>query len=361
MTQKTLHIPQLSALRFFIVLSIVIWHYGRQLYPLNTNYLFRTQYGNMAVDLFFILSGFVLTIGNYHKTIKPLLFYADRFAKIYPVYFLTLLYYLIFSHDGIFFHTFQPMAFIAHLLLLQAWIPNITMSFNTPAWFLSVIVFFYALFPYINNRIKNVHTGKLALMTVLIWAASSALVTHLINMYSSPSRTFEAFTYYNPFLHFNAFLMGICGGILYLRRNKKSANDFWLSATGIIISVGVLSSIFIMDIPAIRTIHSSAYNPLLLLFIYSFSVNKTAFTSFLSHTFFFRLGDISFAMYLLQKPAMAIYRLILNHYNVTINFFTLFVYLIVLTAVSYILYIVYEKPLRPLILSYFASRRLISG
>jgi peptidoglycan/LPS O-acetylase OafA/YrhL len=46
-------------------------------------------------------------------------------------------------------------ALILNLFLLQAWFPQYVMAYNGPAWFLSVQVFFYAIFPIILYYIKK--------------------------------------------------------------------------------------------------------------------------------------------------------------------------------------------------------------
>ena len=113
------------------------------------------EWHSLAVDLFFMLSGFVLLHVYAPKFApgagglwKP--YYAARFARIVPLYLATLLASLgIFAAGRVVVGrwpsnlTWQVVS--TNLLLLQGWPGLFHMSINIPSWSLSVEVFCYIM------------------------------------------------------------------------------------------------------------------------------------------------------------------------------------------------------------------------
>ena len=152
------NLPALTSVRFVLALGVVLFHYQLQ-WPwdtmADTGVLDRARLG---VDVFFILSGFVLThayraaleAGHLHYG----RFLAARFARVYPAHFAVLVFVLVmvtaanllgaqFDRD-----TYNPYGFIATLLLIHAWGPNlIPAEWNGPSWSLSAEWFAYLAFP----------------------------------------------------------------------------------------------------------------------------------------------------------------------------------------------------------------------
>ena len=90
-------IKPLTSLRFFFAFCVFLCH----LYFLRESKFFHSIFTNvlsegfLGVGFFFILSGFILAL-NYKdkfrkKTISLKKFYISRFARIYPMHFITLL------------------------------------------------------------------------------------------------------------------------------------------------------------------------------------------------------------------------------------------------------------------------------
>lgn len=126
-------------------------------HSLLVNFLFGK--GFLGVDLFFILSGFILAY-NYHDAFNPLSkrdylkFLSYRIARIYPVHFSMLIAYLI-SVIGIKVlgwpitmpGAFTVEAFVRNLILIQAWSFETQFSWNAPAWSVSCEWMAYLVFP----------------------------------------------------------------------------------------------------------------------------------------------------------------------------------------------------------------------
>ncbi len=139
----------------------------------------------MWVDFFFILSGFIL----YHvystyfservadKQLKD--FFIARFARVYPLYISSLLFYLIFyivltnagsDYHGLTWHDSQRFTvenFFTSLLMLQSLNLHDNLSWNFASWSVSVEFAAYLFFPYLAwTFAKGGRTGP-ALVIIL--------------------------------------------------------------------------------------------------------------------------------------------------------------------------------------------------
>lgn len=144
---------QLQFLRFLAFLNVFIGH-GEQwlFFPYRTSHC-----ATAAVSFFFMLSGLVAGYSLAGKPVVPsgrniAVFLWKKIRKVYPLYFLTTMFAVMFSpipsllmasdFDGA---GPQLVQLGKNLLLIQSWFPENAHSFNTVGWFLSVLMFLYAL------------------------------------------------------------------------------------------------------------------------------------------------------------------------------------------------------------------------
>lgn len=79
-------IPEIDGLRAIAVLAVVLYHYFQaypQYYPYGAGLLPLAKYGDLGVDLFFIVSGFVITLSLTHQT-GPWSFAVKRLVRLWP-------------------------------------------------------------------------------------------------------------------------------------------------------------------------------------------------------------------------------------------------------------------------------------
>lgn len=155
---------QLQFLRFLAFLNVFISHAERWLF-----FPYRASHSaTAAVSFFFMLSGVVAGYSLTGKTIVPsvrnvAIFVWKKLKKIYPLYFLTTMFAVIFSDIPSLmmnsdFAGMRPVLVQLgkNLLLIQSWFPSGAHSFNTVGWFLSVLFFHYALtlpFAWLLNKL----------------------------------------------------------------------------------------------------------------------------------------------------------------------------------------------------------------
>ena len=166
-TSPNVQLPSLTALRGIAALWVVLYHYSVQCFPnLDVRpYTFIVHKGYLAVDMFFMLSGFVMTHVYYQRFAKSVSdnywsFIAARIARVYPLHVLVLLLFVataIASHltTSSLHDSLQNIpirgsrsleALVANIFMLQGLNAG-DLSWNYPAWSISVEFIAYLLFP----------------------------------------------------------------------------------------------------------------------------------------------------------------------------------------------------------------------
>jgi peptidoglycan/LPS O-acetylase OafA/YrhL len=155
----------LDSLRGLAAILVFLFHCALGT-PLQNSIL---RLGATGVDLFFIISGFVILLTLQHTT-RGLAFVANRFFKLYPVYWVivsfTALLILVKDQHGIDTRLFPE--YLGNLTMLQRYfgIRNLDEQY----WTLEVELIFYALMLiiFLTGRLKSIEkTG--------LWACHSFL------------------------------------------------------------------------------------------------------------------------------------------------------------------------------------------
>lgn len=191
-------IPELDGLRGLAVLMVLAWHFigspsGGTDYAKPFHYL--TVFGRTGVDLFFVLSGFLITgILTDHRQSPRLLpaFYARRALRIYPPYIVLIaLYWTVFTVMG--------PTIVANADVVPVWkqvLAQVTFTWNwlmaayngpiaqgfTVTWSVAIEEWFYLLLPAI---VIFTPPRKLALTLFTIACCSVAARVGLHLLYPS--------------------------------------------------------------------------------------------------------------------------------------------------------------------------------
>jgi peptidoglycan/LPS O-acetylase OafA/YrhL len=154
-------INELESLRGLAALLVVFFHIPKWNSSLNVGII---NNGYLMVELFFVLSGFVIfnAYGNNIKSSRDLLrFQFLRFGRLYPVHILFVLIFLLIeiakymaqTNVGTIIPNSQPFrensltALIQHIFLVQAIGPTGNHNtFNVPSWSISVEFYTYLIF-----------------------------------------------------------------------------------------------------------------------------------------------------------------------------------------------------------------------
>ena len=341
-----MRIEQLTFTRFIAAIAIVIYHYGKGSFIFNNKMVsFIFEQANIGVSYFFILSGFVMIIAYHNnKKINFFTYLKNRFARVYPVYFLAILLTLfIYMFKGI---TFLDL--FLNIVMLQAWIPGKALTVNFPGWSLSVELFFYISFPILFNCFyKNGYKKTTAYIILSFWFLSQLLFHLLLKDNSLIVNPFsKSDVYYNPILHFNEFLIGNFAGLFFIEKLKNKTGNYTVY---IILLIFLL--IILLRFPFGLEYHNGLLSILFVPIIILTSLNRGKLNDILNRKALIFLGEISFGIYILQRPVWKlIASQLLEKYlgldkvaDFTSIFFIRFSFLILISSLSYIYF---ETPIR---------------
>lgn len=341
-------IRPLTSLRFFFALMVFFSHLSFvQTDWAFYNWLKRNIFfeGYLGVSFFFILSGFVLSY-NYQeklkaKSITKKEFYIARFARIYPLHILT----LIFMGASLYINNqFSINTFFPNLFLVQSFIPlqEYYFSYNSPSWSISNEMFFYMLFPFLFFKTNK---KGLFFIAIFFWIL-------ILGIFNPPPEIHKTIFYINPIVRLSDFMLGIILFRLYQSNRlisffQKYAHFFEILAC--IIFLLFLSLHNYVD----RGYRYSVYYWFPMLFIiWVFANQKGLISKILSLPFFVFLGEISFGFYMFHFLVITV-GIQLKQYlyreidDIVLAIFMLFCSLLI----SFAPYKWYEKPINQYIKS----------
>jgi peptidoglycan/LPS O-acetylase OafA/YrhL len=149
----------LTGLRAFAALWVVAYHY-RHVFAVTLPGFppLLGERGYLGVDIFFVLSGFILSYnygGRLSSGAAYRSFLVNRIARLYPLHLATLVacMALVAVASAVGFTVNHPQYYVydyhllLQLLLLHAWGFEHTLSWNIPSWSISAEFFAYLLFP----------------------------------------------------------------------------------------------------------------------------------------------------------------------------------------------------------------------
>lgn len=174
-------IKSFGALRFLFMVMIFSHHFlwdGVECFP---------AFGDCAVAFFFLLSGFSLSMGYGERVGQPAFswrrFMWLRAVRLYPMHLLALGLWVVLNGGS--------RVLCVNALLLQSWfpLPGVYFSGNAVSWFLSDLLFFYAIFPWLYRVLKRVSSlrtllvGMLALYALLASLLAEAWVPAMLYVF----------------------------------------------------------------------------------------------------------------------------------------------------------------------------------
>ena len=186
-------LPALTGLRFFLAMWVLSYHTEQTITP-TQGYVPVMHDGYLGVDVFFILSGFILAhvYGPRFAAHEPGLyrrFVWLRFARVWPAYATALLATALMQivranfGSGI-FKIEHPIAWTwqlaRHLAMVQSWGLADFYQFNLPGWSLSAEWAAYLLFPLFLLVARGLKRGPLLALGMAVGFVSLYAVFRLL-------------------------------------------------------------------------------------------------------------------------------------------------------------------------------------
>lgn len=342
-----MRIEQLTFTRFIAAIAIVFFHFGKPLNIFSEPHVNKLLINaNIGVSYFFILSGFVMMIAYGNKSnVHPVSYMQNRFARIYPVYFLAIILALLYKtflvKEN---YTIQEIGL--NIFALQSWIPAKALSVNFPGWSLSVEFFFYAIFPFVFNFFYTKFSTKQLLVPILtFWGLSQVLFLYFINtdpVFSPDSRVNNNFLIYFPINHLNEFLVGNLTGLYFIKAGQDRFKNYDWAVT--LLFILILLAIVIKL--SWLSYHNGLLAVLFIPFILLTALNNGKISTIFSHKIPVYLGEISYGIYILQVPVFMTIKFLLNKVGITGDLVIFVIGILGLLIVSALSYELIETPLR---------------
>jgi peptidoglycan/LPS O-acetylase OafA/YrhL len=178
-------------------------------------------------------------------------------------------------------------------------------------------VFFYLTFPLILPIIRKYEprSVSLVLFTLVLYLLTQIALSYLMRppfFQGYPSFSHDL-VYYFPLSHLCSFMLGVTGGLLYLRNQehfgKTGIRSYIVLFAGFYLTYYLLQNPHLLQnlIKAPLAYGSSFYTWLALALILCMAYANNGATRFLASRPMVFLGDISLSVYILQKPIHLVY------------------------------------------------------
>ncbi len=342
---RTRRVPQLHALtglRGLAAWWVVLYHIRfslAQLAPPDVVALLGKGY--LAVDLFFMLSGFVLWL-NYGAHLREAglagapHFWWRRFARIWPLH--AALLFALLGFVALLMLTGRdtagyPLAeWPLHLLLVQNWGFTPDLSWNHPAWSISAELAAYLLFPLLVLALR---WDRLRAPALLVLLGALALALHMLFAVAGAESLGHGIAQFGLWRCLAEFAMGMALANLWLLwRDRKGAAPLLGLAGAAIMGIGLFAAL-----------PETAFVPLgFALFLLALALDSGPVSRLLQWRPLRLLGDWSYATYLAHFPLFIAFKLGFVGDDLQLSWATLALFLALTLGLSAALYRLLERP-----------------
>lgn len=353
------HFPGLNGLRFFAAMAVAVSHVElmKQYHGLPSGYDDPALYelGRLAVTLFFVLSGYLITYlllveKDVTGTIDVRGFYVRRMLRIWPLYFLVvLLSFLVFPRLEIMEIPKYTAAIGENLTLTLPlflfFLPQAALSifdpvpFAEPAWSIGVEEQFYLLWPLLLLKFRRVTRVAIVVGLVVVGARYGALFAAQANA-SDP----EALLLWNRVINYFYFTRMECmaigalfAWIVFAR--KRALLDF-LHNRAVQLAVYAVTAYLLVTDNGKPVFTYGWYSLCFAVLILNVSTNERSLIRLRGPLFEF-LGKISFSIYMFHEVAI---QLTLKTLGAESNAALYAVSLALTLAMASAVYLWYERP-----------------
>ena len=237
-------------------------------------------------------------------------FACKKIRKLYPLHLVMLFagaIYLLLCHTGI---SVILKRLLLTIPLVQTWIPKEYQAINTVAWYLSVSLFLYFMFPHLLSWIKSGKTGMAVVKMIAIYLAQ-IIIGYCVFRFTEID--IKWVTYCHPIYRLGDFAIGGFLAAIYRNSFQKRAPVSKVMCS-ILELAAILVNLFTCVYFAYAPEHTTwatftvLFIPSSILLIYAFSFDNGMISRLLKNRIVYWLADIS-------PYAFLIHRLVISYYH----------------------------------------------
>lgn len=350
----------LESIRGIAALLVVIYHMRTDFFAVNN--LMTIHRGYLFVDLFFVLSGFVIA-HNYLDRIstkeEATKFLILRLGRLYPLFIITSSFFLLepaiewyTGEVGVEASKVDLSILLFHLSMSQSLGFN-EVILNDPSWSISVEFYTYVLFSILLIFIPK-HKQTLIFISIVI-------ISFIVVLFNAPDRARPIFVTYDfgVFRCFYGFFIGVLTYKFFLKITTSELKQIRLYPSIVIITMVLFFELGLRFNEIIELVFPLLCSLLILSLVISEQDNCLS-KVFTGRLFLF-LGNVSFSLYLIHIPVISALRRItqkvlysdlieINNKVYNVNFISGMVFMLIALIISLILsyysYTYFEMPIR---------------
>jgi peptidoglycan/LPS O-acetylase OafA/YrhL len=335
-----MHFKQIDSLRAIAVTMVFLYHW------LPSVVLFQDWHlGSLGVSVFFVLSGFLITkilltekekIDNNKQTLASAfkLFYARRTLRIFPIYYLLLLFLFALNFQEVRSEILWHATYSSNILYFL----NGTFSNGlSHLWSLCVEEQFYLVWPILLFLVPFKHLKTFFFFTILLGLVSQVLLSNysLLGGVLMISKV-DAFGWGGLLAYFYSYEKLTW---------QKIANLYWLQA---VVAIGFIVSFFIAE----ASFGICVFHCLCFFIVNQFVVGFTGWPKrLLENAALIYIGKISYGIYLYHNLMQWLLPFFLKFVGLQLpanEYLNFLIYLIITLIVSSLSWYIIETPVNKL-------------
>lgn len=298
------HLPTLDGLRALAILAVFISHSATQLFGESGVYEQQSlytiaSYGRLGVDLFFAISGFLITYRllaelQQNNFISLQSFYIRRVFRIFPPYMMYLLVVILLGLSNIIrvdsWEIFSSLLFIRNYYMVWTVAGESTRHF----WSLAVEEHFYLLWPalliFLSPK-RSLWFVPLIALLIHVWMAIDGRYHIFARFFHDAGSLFRTDT------RIDALLWGCFAALIYPWAERCINRYSWLAGIFQVALPVALVAVFVLRIPLLHLWLSLIF-PLIVIFTVAQPTNVIG--KFLERPLLVWFGGMSYSLYIWQ-------------------------------------------------------------
>ena len=302
--------PTLNNLQGLRFLAFILVYLNHAYWMVSSSKLF--DYGARGVEIFFVLSGWLIAYNFSNKSNKELdsswaacfLYLRDKLKKFYFLHIFTFLiaaYVVSYTRPN---YADSLRDALLSITLLKSWFAPAMFSFNGATWFIGTMLFCWLLVPKINAFFQNRDKTWL-LLTFLIIFLLSMTIDEMVFKAKYPLPKEIALYVFPPYRLFH-FLLGYLGYLLLKDLdNNALGGNLKLS----MLQIAVLFATAYVYVALDKIFVYTQFILFDLLLIHLLSIRGGIFDLLFGNRIFTHLGNISFELYIIHGELISLAKL----------------------------------------------------